>query len=434
MARRWWWCLPFVLSACGSEDKPASAVDSAVVDTAIVDTAIVDSTVPDTVDETPDASMPDVVDAADTIATDTFEPPEDAPPDAGFDTSYDGPTPTISIDDLSIAEGNAGERTLTFSLSLSAPMPFPVSVSWATADGTATAGTDYLAATGKVVFGPGIITVPLDLKILGDTTIEADETIFVDLTAPVGATIDKARGKATVLDDDTAGPSISITDVTLAEGDLGTKEVSFSVTLSAAATKAVTVSWSTVDGTARAAGTATGETDYAPGSGVLTFTPGETSKPVTITLRSDTLDELDETFDVELSGAINATIAKPRGTATITDDDPTPTVSINDVSLPEGASGSTKTFVFELTLSAASARPVTVEWSTSNGTALAPTDYLAGSGTVTFLPGDTKRTIGISVLGNNVVEPNETFNVTLATPVNATIADGTGVGTIVNDD
>ena len=368
------------------------------------------------------------------VAVDTFEPPTDGSDDTGtIDTSYDGPLPTISIDDQSISEGNTGEKTITFNLSLSAPMPVPVSVKWATADGTATSA-DYVTASGKVVFGPGIINVPVDLKIKGDTTIEVDENFFVDLSEPLNGTIDKARGKATILDDDTPGPSISIADVTIAEGDVGTKDVNFTVTLSETSTKTVSVSWSTIDGTAKSAGTTTGETDYAPGSGTFSFAPGETSKTITVSLRSDALDEADETFDVELSSAVNGSISKSRGTCTITDDDNAPTISINDVSLSEGPSGSTKTFVFEISLSGPSGRPITVSWATANGTALAPSDYIAASGTVTFAPGDTKHTIGVVVVGNNVVEPNETFDVKLSSPVNATLADDTGIGTIVNDD
>jgi hypothetical protein len=401
---------------------------------------VVDSTTPIDSTMTPDAETSSEVAAettaettVDTAVADTFEPPVDAEDTGTFDVDYDGPLPKISIDDQSISEGNSGEKTVTFNLSLSAPMPIPVTVKWATADGTATTG-DYLTATGKVVFGPGIINVPLDLKIRGDTTIEPDENFFVDLSEPINGTIDKARGKGTILDDDTPGPTISIADVTVAEGDLGTKDVSFTVTLSETSTKTVSVSWSTIDGSAKAAGIVSGETDYAPGSGTFSFAPGETSKTITVSLRSDALDEPDETFDVELSSAVNGTISKSRGTCTITDDDAPPTIAINDVSLSEGASGASKTFVFEISLSAASGRAVTVNWVTANGTALAPTDYIASSGTVTFAPGDTKRTIGVVVLGNNVVEPNETFNITLSAPVNATIADDTGLGTILNDD
>ncbi len=435
MTRAAWMLLPLALVACGgSEDKPSGVGDSALADSALADSAlpdVEDSTSTDADGATPEAATDAPVDS---VAADTLEPPLDAPEDSSFDASYDGPLPTIAIDDVSMVEGNSGDKTLTFNLSLSAPMPIPVSVNWATADGTGAAPADYLAATGKVVFGPGIINVPLDLKIVGDTTIEPDETFFVDLSAPTFATLDKARGKGTILDDDTPGPAITISDTTVTEGDLGTRDVELTVTLSAAATKPVTVSWATVDGTARSAGTTTGETDFAPGSGMLTFAIGETSKKITVSLRSDTLDEADETFEVELSSAANATIAKSRGTATITDDDGAPTLSINDVSLPEGPSGSSKVFVFEIALSAASGRPITVDWTTANGTALAPTDFIAASGTVTFAPGDTKRTIGVTVVGNNVVEPNETFNVTLSTPTNASLAKGTGVGTIANDD
>jgi len=99
----------------------------------------------------------------------------------------------------------------------------------------------------------------------------------------------------------------------------------------------------------------------------------------------------------------------------------------------EGNSGTTP-FVFTVTLSAASASTVTVNYATADGTATAGSDYLATSGTLTFNPGVTTQPITVSVIGDTTVEPNETFFVNLSSPSNATIATGQGTGTIVNDD
>lgn len=110
-----------------------------------------------------------------------------------------------------------------------------------------------------------------------------------------------------------------------------------------------------------------------------------------------------------------------------------PTVSIGDRSAAEGDSG-TKTFKFTVSLPKPSDVSVSVAYATADGTALAPGDYTAKSGKVRFAPGETTKTIKVSVNGDTVGEANETFTVKLSTPTNATIADGQGVGTIVNDD
>jgi hypothetical protein len=108
-------------------------------------------------------------------------------------------------------------------------------------------------------------------------------------------------------------------------------------------------------------------------------------------------------------------------------------LSIDDVSVPEGDAGTTNA-VFTVSLVSASATPVTVDFATADGTAAAPGDYVSASGTLTFAPGETTKTISISVNGDLLVEPDESFFVDLSNPVGATIADGQGQGTIVNDD
>ena len=112
---------------------------------------------------------------------------------------------------------------------------------------------------------------------------------------------------------------------------------------------------------------------------------------------------------------------------------PLPKLIINDVSITEGNSG-TKNMRFKVTLSAASAQTVTVNYKTVNKTAIAPSDYTAVTGTLTFAPGVRAQPLIITIVGDNVVEPDESFKVVLGNPVNATIKDCTGIGAILNDD
>lgn len=111
----------------------------------------------------------------------------------------------------------------------------------------------------------------------------------------------------------------------------------------------------------------------------------------------------------------------------------TPALSIGDATVTEGNAG-TATLSFPVTLSSPAARAVTVGYATADGTAVAPSDYAAASGTVTFSPGETARTIAVGVVSDVAVEPSETLTVTLSAPVNATLGRGAATGTITNDD
>jgi hypothetical protein len=229
-----------------------------------------------------------------------------------------------------------------------------------------------------------------------------------------------------------AVPGISIGDATLAEGNTGTVNAQFDVTLSAASSQTITVSYATSDGTA------IGGADYQASSGTLTFSPGQTVKSIIVPVTGESLVELNETFSVNLSGATNATIADAAGAGTITNDD-SATLAINDVTLAEGNTGTTS-FTFTATLSAAVDVPVSVSFATANGTATtADSDYVAASGTLNFTgtAGETK-TMTVDVNGDPKVELEETFLVNLsgltAGGRSATLADSQGQGTISNDD
>jgi hypothetical protein len=226
-------------------------------------------------------------------------------------------------------------------------------------------------------------------------------------------------------------PSISIGDVSVTEGNSGTTSAAFTVTLSGPSLDTVTVNYAAADGTAT-----TADNDYRATSGTLTFSPGQTSKTVTVLVNGDRKVEPDETFFVNLSNPANASLADGQGRGTILNEDaapPTPSLSISDVSLTEG-NGGTKNFVFTVTLSAASTQTVAVSYATANGTATAGSDYTAASGTLTFTPGQTSKTITVAVKGDKVKEPDETFFVNLSGAANATISKAQGVGAIVNDD
>jgi subtilisin-like proprotein convertase family protein len=219
------------------------------------------------------------------------------------------------------------------------------------------------------------------------------------------------------------GASLSINDVTTPE----TGNAVFNVTLSEPAAGPVTVAFTTADGTATAGA------DYTATSGTLTFAPGDTVETVTVPILPDTLDENDETFNVNLSAPSGATISDGTGVGTITDDDLPPNIVVADVSQLEGNSGTT-TFTFPVTLSAPSGKVVTVHFDTSDGTAVAPGDYADTSGDLTFQVGETAVSVLVNVVGDTVNEPDETFNVDFTSPVNANLPDAQAVGTIRNDE
>ena len=180
-----------------------------------------------------------------------------------------------------------------------------------------------------------------------------------------------------------------------------------------------------------------GGNDYRADSNTLTFMPGETTKTVTVAVNGDTFDEADETVLVNLTNAANATITDAQGSGTITDNDPLPALTINDVSVTEGSSlgGLSRTPInFTVTLTPASGRAVSVNWSTIAGTAMGGSDYVVANGSVTFSAGETTRTITVQGVADMTAEPNETFIVRLATPTSGTIADSDGQATLVNDD
>lgn len=333
--------------------------------------------------------------------------------------------PAIRIFDASQVEGNSGTVAAEFLVRLSAPSTEPISVHYSTADATATAGSDYRATLGTLTFDPGELTKPLPVLIYGDRLAEANERFTVNLSDATNATILDAQGVGTILDDE---PRISISDTSQSEGNTGQTAFTFTVQLSISYDVAVTVDYATAGDSAIAG------SDFQAASGTLTIPAGQTAGTITVLVNGDRLPEANETFSVNLSNPLNAGIADGQGVGTIMDDEPR--ISISDVSKKEGKKGQTTSFTFTVTLSAAYDQPVTMSFQTVNGTATTgDQDYVAKTGTLTFNPRETTKTITIAVSGDNKKEVNETFYLDLfGNSGNSLFTKNRGVGTILNDD
>jgi hypothetical protein len=349
----------------------------------------------------------------------------------GTITNDDGlAAPEISISDVTLAEGNAGTTNAVFNVTLSAGTASIVTVDYVTGDQTATAGSDYSASTGQVTFNPAETLKTIEIPVLGDGGIEADETFTVNLSNPTNSTIADNQGVATITNDDgLQTPAMSINDVTVTEGDAGTINAVFTVSLGSASAEVITADFSTADQTATAG------SDYTAVTGTVTFPPDTTVQNVVVPVLGDTDVEPTELFAVNLTNVVNAVSVDPQGIGTITNDDAVvvPDLTISDISVTEGNAGTTSA-VFTLTLSAATTAPVSVDFATADQTALAASDYNGISGSVVFAPGDTEQTVTVQVIGDALVEPNETFVVNLTNGVGANVTDSQGLGTITNDD
>ena len=369
---------------------------------------------------------------------------------------------TLSINDVTASEGNGpGATTFTFTVTKSGAGA--ATVSYATANGPtnpATGGascagsTDYVTTSGSLSFASGDTTKTIAVTLCGDTVYEKNETFLVNLSGATGATITDSQGVGTINNDDTQ-PTLSINDVTLNENNGGTTSFNFTVTKTGSTEVTATVNFATANGTtdpatAGAAGTCSpgsGTPDYETQSGSLTFLAADTTKTITVLACGDTVYEKNQTFFVNLSGAADATTTEPQGLGTITNDDSAPTVAINDATVTEGNSSMTDV-VFTVSKTGVTEVDATVSFATADGTVNPATgttgpcsdtsgtpDYLSQtSGTLTLLPTDASKTITVKACGDTVYELDQTFFVNLSNPVDATITDPQGVGTITNDD
>lgn len=284
-------------------------------------------------------------------------------------------------------------------------------------DGDGALSTPTLAATGSAPYS--IVAGYFD----GDTWLDA-------------ATANLGDNTVSALINDTVWPPpppppppiVSIADASLTEGNTGTTEMTFTVSLSALYNQDVTVQYATAD-----AGSATAGSDYANTFGEVTIPRGQWSSTFTVTIAGDRLAEPTEYFHVNLSAPVNATLGDDQGVGYIYDDEPM--ISIGDVSITEGNTGSANAS-FTVYLSQASDVDVKVHYATANvsGGATAGSDYTATSGDLTIPHGQSSKTFTVAITGDRVPESNETFVVNLTAPENAGITDDQAIGTIVDNE
>ncbi len=353
-----------------------------------------------------------------------------------------GETQTVQFDPTSVthAEGDTGTTTYTFTVTRTGGITGQLDFS-GTFNSGSTDNADYVGGTAPTVFSGSILagqtSATVTINVQGDYAIEPSEAFTLTLTA-----VNNTDGSVTevigtnltatgnITNDDSPG-TISVDDVSLAEGDAGPTAGSFTVNRTGGATGTVSVDYLiTLPGSPNAAGSDVS----GPLSGTVTFLEGETTASIPFTVNGDITNEPNETFTVTLSNAMGgATIGDGTATATITNDDAPPVISIGDASLVEGDDGVTY-LVFTVSLSKPSIDPVTVDFETADGSAAEDSDYLGLTGQVSFAPGDTSETISVPLIGDENPENNETLTVTLSNPSGGTIGDGSATGTITNDD
>jgi hypothetical protein len=329
--------------------------------------------------------------------------------------------PDVLIDDVTVNEGD----TASFTVSLTNASSSDITLTIGTTDGSAASPGDYSGPSAQVTIPAGDLsaTATFDVSTVAGPSYELTEDFTVGVVSvdagAVGDTSDTGTGTILDLDEPPVAYILSNEGSTVTEGGLAT----FDVVLDHASFEDITVYVRVSDGSAVA------PDDYDGGVFPVTIEAGETSVPFTVQTIQDPTDEPDENFYVSLdAGDIEAFGYGGGVEGIIIDDDDPPTVSVNDSSATEGGA-----VTFTVSLSAASSYTIVVDFETSDDTATAGSDYTANSGSVTFNPGETSKTVEVETSSDDVDEPNESFLIDLLFASNASIGDGQGLGTILDD-
>ncbi len=298
-----------------------------------------------------------------------------------------------------------------------------VTVRYETSNRTATAGTDYEAGSGTLTFrADGAKSVVV--TVFDDLVDEPDEALAVTLSEPENAGLGDALAEGLIRDDDETSSEIALTVIPseVSEG-AGATSVAVTATLDGGArTEATTVTVS-VAGTGDAA-----RVDFEPvGDFEVVIPPNAVSGTATFTLTPE--DDLLDEFDARLTISGVADLPVTAASLTLLDDDRSPTLTVAGGEAEEGS-----TVGFVVSLNGSTSRTVTVDYATADGTATAPEDYVSAMGTLSFAPGVLMLTVPVETADDTVHEPQETFQMALASPVNAALAKDVADGTILDDD
>jgi len=220
-------------------------------------------------------------------------------------------TPALSINHVNIIEGNSA----TLTVSLGPATGRTVTVNYSTSDESTTSGKDYQPVSGTLTFNPGVTTQTIVVQSLEDTIDEFVETLNINLSNPVNANLlNGGVGSANIIDND-ANVTVSISDVSVIEGNSGTTSAVFTIRASAPHEKFIFVRYATANGTA------TAPSDYAAKDSSVLFLAGELEKTFAITVNGDTEAEPNENFLVNLTFSDNAAIVRAQATGTIINDE-----------------------------------------------------------------------------------------------------------------
>ncbi|TXT51486.1 MAG: hypothetical protein FD140_1524 [Limisphaerales bacterium] len=298
-----------------------------------------------------------------------------------------------------------------------------VSVNYATSNGTATAGADYVATSGSLIWASGdSASKSFTVTILPDIAVEGNETVNLTLSgASGGAVITGPTATLTIQDDDDL-VQFAVTAVSAFES---AGNVAVAVQRVGAGNATVTVNYNTVPG---------GTANYTPTNGILTFAPGVNLQNIVVGITNDTATNAARTFDVQLTAPGGASLgAGSLATVTVLDDDSVLQFATNAVSVSESLNSVTLT----VTRTGMSNSAVSVQFTTTtNGTATNNVDYLATNGVLVFATNVITGTITVPLINDTTVEPDETFTVALSAPVGEASlgAFTTNTVTILNDD
>jgi hypothetical protein len=334
------------------------------------------------------------------------------------------PAPGTTVDENAAAVVN-----VPFVLTTPGPLGCRVAFEYVVTPLTATPSQDYTPppTPWRGSFEPTAAngaTVLVPVTILPDGVYEADETFRLEITSVAGGVVGPTPVYVVTIRNDDPAPQITVDDVSQLEGSAATAR--FTLHLTGATGVAATVGYATADGEATAPG------DYTAASGTVTFDAGQTTRTVDIAVVSDTTYEPDERFYLNLSGAVDATIGDAQASATLRNDD-APGLSVNEVRAVEGNAGLTG-LQFTVSIEGPPPQTATAQWATANCTAT-PADYAPATGVVTFpAASSAPQTFTVWANGDTAPEGHELFTVGLSNPVNATLKDAAGHGSIENDD
>lgn len=330
--------------------------------------------------------------------------------------------PQVSI---APAAGLENGPALRFAVSLSRASSQVVTLRYATADGSASAGSDYRATVGQLSIPAGATAAEIAVSLIDDSALESAETFSLTLSAPVNASFGNSSSATGTISDDDTPVSVSISPAQLSEGQLRQSSLmSFTVRLSRPAEEFVSVNFASRDGSAKA-----GE-DYTAVSGSVEFQPGTTQRQLVVGVSGDETVEPDEELMLALSAPVNASLGMAEAPGRIINDDVSRSFSAEDAAGSE-ASGALS---FNVRLSQASGKARTVNYATANGTATAGSDYNAASGSLSFAAGETLKILRVSMLNDTAVEPTETLSLGLTAADDTALADATATGSILDDD